>query len=196
MHHRLGALRPFAFAASFVTLALFAFLPTGCLITATAEEVPGRSDPTLTDRPVTQVSIDTGAALTADPGQGVGVFVEYEEGGHWRVFTTCDTEKSSAACSFDMLASTSSSDGFSAVGSQSLADDDTLEVQSDGSIHLVTQTSLQSNGMSFDAAPGAVVELDMLLDGVPQPSLVFAVSSGKLLEGVPSNPVAFAPTSD
>jgi hypothetical protein len=47
--------------------------------------------------------------------------------------------------------------------------------------------------LTFDADPGAVIEVDMLLDGVAQPRFMFLVSDGSLVDGVPSNPVDLAP---
>jgi hypothetical protein len=36
-------------------------------------------------------------------------------------------------------------------------------------------------------------ELDVLLDGVPQPAFIFAVSGGVVMNGMPSNVVDFTP---
>jgi hypothetical protein len=68
-------------------------------------------------------------------------------------------------------------------------------LNSDGSINLVADTDFGMNGFSFDADPGAMIEVDMLLDGVAQPRFVYAVSDGVLLEGVPTNPVDFDPAA-
>ncbi len=52
-------------------------------------------------------TIDTGATLASiEPGKGVGVFVEYQAGGAWRVTTACDTEISDEACLFDIIDAT------------------------------------------------------------------------------------------
>src|ERR1700736_6314658 len=37
------------------------------------------------------VDVDPNRTMTAQPGQGVGVFTEYVTGGHWRVWWTCHT---------------------------------------------------------------------------------------------------------
>jgi hypothetical protein len=72
---------------------------------------------------------------------------------------------------------------------------DAITLGTDGSINLVTDTTYGMNGLTFDADPGAVIEADVLLDGVPQPQFVFVVSDGRLLSGVPTNPVDFAPAA-
>lgn len=90
----------------------------------------------------------------------------------------------------------SPSDGatLSGVQGQSLSSDDTLELRSDGTVRLVTSTSYGTNGISFDADPGATIEIDALIDGAAQPSLVNVVSDGAVLAGVPTNPVDFSPS--
>jgi hypothetical protein len=37
------------------------------------------------------VDVDPNQTLSAAPGQGAGVFIEYKTGGHWHVWWTCDT---------------------------------------------------------------------------------------------------------
>jgi hypothetical protein len=144
---------------------------------------------------IADVSIDPAASMDASPGDGVGLFVEYAGDGHWNVFTTCDTSISGASCNFDVVISADPSVVLSRVEGQDLNDFDTLSLDGDGSIRLVTDTDFGMNGVSFNAAPGATIEVDMLLDGVEQPEFVYAVSDGVLLRGVPSNPVDFTPAT-
>ena len=59
----------------------------------------------------------------------------------------------------------------------------------------MTSTTYGMNGITFDADPGALIELDVLLDGVAQPEFVYVVSDGRLLSGVPTNPVDFIPAT-
>src|SRR6185295_19088970 len=51
-----------------------------------------------------KVSIDPDAGLSTDAGQGTGVFVEYKAGGHWRIFTSCDTAVTGYSCNYDVTA--------------------------------------------------------------------------------------------
>jgi hypothetical protein len=156
---------------------------------------PAPSDPTPVDTTpaVADITIDPGASMSASPGEGVGLFVQYAGDGHWDVFTTCDTSISGASCNFDVLVSADPSVALWNVEGADLDPGDTLSLNSDGSIQLVTDTSFGMNGMSFDAEPGATIEIDVLLDGDTAERFVYAVSDGALLQGVPTNPVDFTP---
>lgn len=143
---------------------------------------------------VALVTIDSGATMSLSPGDSAGLFVQYAQGGHWNLSTTCDTRTSGQSCAFDVLLSPASGSSFSAVQGQDLGDGDTLELRSDGTVRLVTATSYGTNGVTFDSDPGALVEVDTLLDGVEQPSFVNVVSNGAVLEGVPTNPVDLSPS--
>ncbi|MET0591223.1 MAG: hypothetical protein ABW133_00890, partial [Polyangiaceae bacterium] len=54
--------------------------------------------------PVRGVTIDTDAQLATEAGKGAGLLVEYGNGGHWHIFTVCDTAVSSFSCNFDVTA--------------------------------------------------------------------------------------------
>jgi hypothetical protein len=176
-----------------------AFGSTGCLIDGSATY--STSDPTIDVTPVdptpaiAELAIDPGAAMSSDPGNGVGLFVQYDQGGHWNLFTTCDTAITGASCSFDVIVSADRSVVIDNVEGLDLEPSDSVSLNSDGSINLVTDTSFGTNGLTFDADPGAIIEVDMLLDGVAQPRFVYLVSDGALLDGVPSNPVDLAPAA-
>jgi hypothetical protein len=144
---------------------------------------------------VALVVVDADATLPLTPGESVGLFVQYARGGHWNLSTTCDTRASGQSCSFDVLVSPASGSSFSAVEGHELSQDDTLELRSDGSVRLVTATSSGTNGMTFDSDPGALVEVDALLDGAVQERLVHLVSDGSVVEGVPTNPVHLSPSA-
>src|SRR5690606_41867852 len=59
-----------------------------------------------TQQEVPAAVIDTDATLAdIEPGRGVGLFVEYASGGHWRVCVTCDTLESELGCQWDGLVS-------------------------------------------------------------------------------------------
>jgi hypothetical protein len=185
--------------------ATLAFAATGCMFSGSAsvgtDPISGPAEasaPVATDTTpaVASISIDAGATMSAEPGTGVGVFVEYQAGGFWTVFTTCDTEISGAACDFDILAYGLDPATFiDQVQGFDLGSADALSLADDGSISLVAQTSFRMNGFTFEADPGAAIELDVLVDGAAQPRFVYAVSGGSLLEGVPTNPADFTPAS-
>lgn len=144
---------------------------------------------------VAQVIVDAGATLPLTPGEAVGLFVQYAQGGHWNLTTTCDTRLSRQSCAFDVVISPAPGASFSNVQGQGLSRDDTLELRADGTVRLVTATSYGTEGITFDSDPGALVEIDVLLDGVAQPRAVRAVSEGNVIEGVPTNPVDFSPSA-
>src|SRR5215472_7303151 len=52
------------------------------------------------------VDVDTNRTMTAQPGDGVGVFTEYAAGGHWHIFWTCDTNRTNFDCLFNVGIST------------------------------------------------------------------------------------------
>jgi hypothetical protein len=116
-------------------------------------------------------------------------------GGYWTLYTTCDTAVSGTSCNFDILLSADARVVLDNVQGADLDPSDAITLGTDGSINLVTDTTYGMNGLTFDADPGAVIEADVLLDGVPQPQFVFVVSDGRLLSGVPTNPVDFAPAA-
>jgi hypothetical protein len=164
----------------------------------------GETYPTTPDAPPDQTSgiesvhIDADATLQAAPGAGVGVFVEYATGGHWKVFTTCDYNTPSnpgeAPCAFDVCASVLDGGAISVVQAQDLqGPNDSVDLQSDGSLHLFTQNRMASSGMTFDAPAGATIELDVYLDGAEEPHYVYWVGDGVLHQGAPSIPLDFVP---
>jgi hypothetical protein len=172
----------------------------GPVVSSPAPSTTPTTDPSTTPAPapkpvIADVSIDPGATMAANPGEGVGVYVEYAGEGHWTVFTTCDTGASSASCDFDLIISADSSVTLSAVQGSDLAASDSLTLGLDGAIRLKATTAYGMNGFSFDADPGATIELDTKVDGEAQPRFVYAISGGAVLKGVPSNPVQFTPAA-
>jgi hypothetical protein len=141
------------------------------------------------------VSIDAGATVSPTPGKTVGVYVEETGKGHWSVLTTCDTSVSGAACSFDLNVTPEAGSSFSGVTAANLAYPDAMTVLGDGTIQIATATTHLANGLSFDTEPGALIEVNVLLDGAPQLGLVHYVSGGVEHAGVPGNPVDFVPVA-
>lgn len=142
------------------------------------------------------VVIDTDATITASPGDGVGVFVQYTSGGEWNIFTTCDTHVSGVSCGFDLFVKGVDATTLIANSKGSnLSGRDGIEVMADGTVHLATDTSTDLNGFTFDATPGAAIELTMALDGTSQERFIYWVGDGVLHTGAPTNPVDFQPTA-
>jgi hypothetical protein len=144
-----------------------------------------------------QVAIDTGTTVVATAGGGVGVFVEYTAGGHWKITTACDTNTSGVSCGFDVfvVGVDPTKTTLSNPQGENLADLDTVAIQSDGSLHLSTTTGMGLGGLSFDATAGGAVELEMYLDGVIQPDFIYWIGGAVLHTGAPTDPVDFAPSA-
>lgn len=180
-------------ALSILAVALgFAVSVAGCAVDAGPGTVVTTTDPPPETSSTPDVTIDTGAQMSAGPGDGVGLFVQYQGDGRWDLFTTCDTATSGTPCNFDVVVSPTAG-AFSGVLGTDLGPQSSVALQSDGSIRLVTETDMGTDGVSFDADPGATIEVDVLLDGASQPQFIFAVSGGATLDGMPSDPVDFTP---
>lgn len=171
----------------------------GCIIIDDTSDAPSVIEPPPADVPSDvpmTVGIDTSApALEAPAGQGVGVFVEYAAGGHWRIWTTSDVDYSGASRWFDILASVvDGSSTITNVAGEGLESADELYAD-DTSVELVANTSTATDGVTFDAPPGAMVEVALTLDGVADSRIVYWVSGGVIHTGAPTNPVDFQPSS-
>jgi hypothetical protein len=140
--------------------------------------------------------IDTGATIEPHPGDGVGAFVTYAAGGHWTLSTACDTNTSQLSCAFDLyVRPVDESATLSNPKGQGLTGPDAVDLSSDGSFHLFAATSTDTPGLTFDATPGSAVQLEMYLDGAPQPRFVYWVGKGILHTGAPTDPMNLAPSA-
>lgn len=180
-------------------LLLVGFATSGCALERGIRESGEAAGPDMVLGPArasggSQVDIDADATLTVNAGDEVGVFVQYARGGHWNLSTSCDTRVSRQSCAFDIVIRPEEGAAFSGVEGQELTRDDSIELRDDGSIRLLTTTSYGLDGIVFDTTPGALVEIDVQLDGVSQPRFIHAVSAGSDIGGAPENPVAFIPS--
>jgi len=147
------------------------------------------------DEPMT-VNIDPDATFTeVAPGEGVGLFMEYGTGGKWHLWTTCDTNYSNVACSFDVVVSVDTESEVLKVDEEDLEGFDEVRMIDSGTASFKADTASDTDGMVFETTPGATVRLDMLLDGKAEPRFVFWFGDGVLHKGAPTNPVDFAPKS-
>ena len=132
------------------------------------------------------VDVDTGRTMSAQPGDGLGVFVEYQAGGHWHVWWTCDTNKTSQSCPMDVKVSLP----VDATGQISNAKADAA-TPSGASPMTVSPTQLESitttttgiDGMTFDTAAGAIITLDASIGSLRDGSFIFFVQNGKINGG-------------
>jgi hypothetical protein len=140
------------------------------------------------------VSIDTGSAVDATPGEGVGLFVEYAEGGLWRIWTSCDTAYSGFSCAFDVIVAVDDDSEIFSVSSEELEGDDEAGTSDAGSGFFRAETSSDLDGVRFETTPGAVLRVDTFLDDQPAPRFVYWVGDEVVHQGAPTNPVDFVPT--
>jgi hypothetical protein len=136
------------------------------------------------------VEIDTDQTMTADPGQGVGVFVEYMTGGKWNVWWTCDTAKTDQKCDFSVSISAKSGNISNADASQMQGG--LMTTPTPSSLEARVTTATEVHGVSFDTSPGAIITLKASLGGVADGSFLFFVQDGKVnggFTGKLSNPL-------
>lgn len=127
------------------------------------------------------VEIDTDQTMTADPGQGVGVFIEYATGGHWHVWWTCDTNKTQQSCDFDVTATAKAGNITNADGSQ--LEGGAMTTPNPSTVEAKITTTTQVHGMRFDTNPGAIITVKASLGGLTDGTFLFFVQDGKVNGG-------------
>lgn len=157
----------------------------GCVVTTSAPD-PSPNDDGAGDAPAgssqatsgspMRVVVDTDQVMEADPGKGVGVFVEYATGGQWHVWWTCDTALSSRSCRFDVRVS-------SPAGITKGESTATIAAATETSLGLRSTTSTTVDGVKLTTAPGAVLTVEASVDGVTDSSFIFFVQKGQVNGG-------------
>jgi hypothetical protein len=140
------------------------------------------------------VEVDSNQTMNAQPGEGVGVFVEYNKGGHWHVWWTCDTNQTAQSCDFSvsLAAATGNISNIDATelagGLYSAPTPSRLEARS--------TTTTDVKGFRFDTDAGAVITLEATLASsggdIKDGSFLFFVQDGKVnggFEGKLTNPL-------
>lgn len=142
--------------------------------------------------------IEPDEMLEAPAGEGAGVFIEYESGGRWHVWATCDTRLTGRSCHFDVLVQTSAGTIRNVYG-DALTSDDTVLQDCPDTAQLVLKSRADISGMYFETQPGTTVVFDVLVDGAPYPELVYWYGSFRESDasdvryGAPGNPIALTP---
>lgn len=144
---------------------------------------------------IEQATIDTDQLLDVEPGAGAGVFVEYESGGTYHVTTSCDYA-SGVACVWDVVVTPLDDEPVSNLSPFDLEKGDTLTLGERNSLRLITSTTDDFDGFSFQTKPGAAIELDAFLDDGPANKYMFWVGDGAVHNGAPSNPVDLVPSAE
>jgi hypothetical protein len=165
---------------------------TGCIVVDDDDSWDDDDDiyvPEPGDPAIETVPIDEGETLQADPGEGVGVFVEYLGSGQWNVWASCDTEFSGVACTYDVFVT---ADGLIIEDDLDLEDNDFIDEDFDFA-HFGFDTDFDTDGVAFSTFTGDPVQVEVWLDGVDDASVVFWAANDKIYEGMPSNPAVFQP---
>ena len=123
------------------------------------------------------VDVDPNRTLTAMPGDGVGIFAEYLPGGHWHLWWTCDTNKSTQSCPFDIRTTVGVGAITNAVADPT-AKEVTLTTPSASEVIADSTTTTQTDGITFDTAPGAVITVDAYIGNLHDGSYFFFVQNG------------------
>lgn len=169
----------------------------------------GSSTATPSGQPLLAV-VDTGKTLSAPAGQGVGVFIEYQAGGHWHLSWTCDTELTQRDCPFVIaVAAMASGAGPAVDGGADIGDIANVvdELMSPGAVWKMPEaseltvsstTSSALDGIRFDTFPGATITLTVTLSGAEDGSFFFFVQDGKVnggYKGSISDPLMLVPSA-
>ena len=129
------------------------------------------------------VPIDTDKTMTAAPGQGVGVFTEYDSGGQWHVWWTCDSlvDAQNPPCQFDVKISVATG-VIAQPATQGFLSTDTFS-SSATQIEGITSTTDASDGVTFQTTPGAAITLSATVGGQYDGQFIFFVEGGKVDDG-------------
>lgn len=170
---------------------------TGCIIVdgddGRTTVIDNNPPPVVTEPMI--VTIDSDVALDATPGDGVGVFVEYYAGGTYRIWTTCDTAFSGNACGFDIFTSVDNSSTIVATTEENLEGIDSITVNpGQGTVDLRFDTGNDYDAAVIDVTPGAILRVEVFLDGSSDARFTYWFGNGVLHEGAPTNPIDFSPS--
>jgi hypothetical protein len=161
------------------------------------------------------VVVDTDQTLNAAGGQGVGVFVEYQAGGHWTVRWACDTALTGLSCQFlvhvtlaaaPSVADVDSGQGFDGGGStgifnlldQEQSPNASVTQASAGTLLATSTTTHAIDGVGFDTPAGATITLEATVNGEDNGAFLFFVQDGKVnggYQGTLSDPIMLVPSA-
>jgi len=123
------------------------------------------------------VDIDTGKTMTAAPGDGVGIFVEYTSGGQWHVWWTCDTNKTNLSCAFNVKIAVKTG-AMSNLALAGAVQGDNLQQSDTQTFQATTTTTSNDVDVKFSGDPGGTIEITAAVGGIADPSFFFFVQNG------------------
>jgi hypothetical protein len=153
---------------------------------------------------IARLAIDRGEVLELEPGTGVGVAVDYEGNGFWRVSTACDTMVTGASCEFDVVAHSAGQADVVVVDDAELEGRDDAFFLDPFALELLLETGEDLDSVRLSTSPGAYLRLtvwfydpvsDSRFDWTRDPRLISWVGHGAVNWGAPTNPVDLEPTS-
>ncbi len=121
--------------------------------------------------------------MTAAPGQGVGVFTEYDSGGAWHIWWTCDSsvDTQNPPCQFDVKVSVATG-AIALPAAQGFQASDKLTI-TPTQLEATTLTSTSTDGLTFQTSPGATITLSATVGGQYDGRFIFFVEGGKVDDG-------------
>jgi hypothetical protein len=139
----------------------------------------------------TYTTIDAGHELTAVLGEGAGVFVEYQLGGHWRVWTSCDTAITERSCDYEIHVTAAHS--IDSVHEEAFEAGDHVDLFGADTLVFYAHTTTVSDAIELTTPAGERLQIEVVLDGVLAPDYLVWSSGGSVQEGATSSPVVFEP---
>jgi hypothetical protein len=142
-------------------------------------------------------SYDIDADMTMadiNPGREAGAFVEYQAGGQWRVYVTCDSSlRGGGPCTWTVRAKPADI-SWSGPAADQLESSDQLAQDRNGP-WLVALTTTDFDGFRFATRPGTTVRFDVILDNQAANGYLRWVSGGAVNMGASTNPVDLWPST-
>ena len=139
-------------------------------------------------------TIDTDATME-NLDTGVGMYIEYQSGGTWRLQFGCDTASSNLDCRWSVRALTLDFSTIRSSDASGLDGDDRFSTSSDGQLGLDTVTTTEIDQVSFEVDPGTSMGFDIWLEGEAYPNrYVYWISDGGLNQGISSPSFNLSPS--
>jgi hypothetical protein len=164
-----------------------AVLSSGCFVSSDDGD-----DTVIVVDDATYVTIDSDALLETTLGEGAGMFVEYESGGLWRLWTSCDTALQGARCFWDAHVIARSALDYLG-DAETHENNDYVDVYGADELVFHAVTDYDSDQIEFVTDPGALVEIDLGLDGYDSPDYLVWQGNGYVHHGAERSPVVFQP---
>ena len=143
-------------------------------------------DSSPTNNPPVSATIDANATLdNVNPGEGVGLMVEYGAGGTWHIQFTCDTAKTNLECYWQINAQTLDGSSIGGIDVQGLDNLDGVTQKSADLIWYDGVTTTELDQFSFQTDPGKPIGFDIWLQNEAEPNrYVFWIGDGWLNRGI------------